>query len=145
MSVPFRAVAHPWQCDVLGHMTTRFYVAVFDDASYHFLNDLFGWGGVIEPGGKRGWVDVSHRIQYQNEVVAGDPLEVSATLTRIGNKSLGASYTMRNRRTGESAATLDAVYVLFDMKTRRALAIDDALRKRAEPALEPLESSDRQA
>ena len=30
-------VAHPWMCDVLGHMTTRHYVAMFDDAAYHML------------------------------------------------------------------------------------------------------------
>ena len=26
----YKAVAHPWQCDVLGHMTTRFYTGMFD-------------------------------------------------------------------------------------------------------------------
>ena len=32
-----KSVAHPWMCDVLGHMTTRHYVAMFDDAAYHML------------------------------------------------------------------------------------------------------------
>ena len=40
-----KSVAHPWMCDVLGHMTTRHYVAMFDDSSYHFLYTVFGWTG----------------------------------------------------------------------------------------------------
>jgi len=35
-------VAHPWMCDILGHMTTRHYVAMFDDAAYHMLYTVFG-------------------------------------------------------------------------------------------------------
>ena len=40
-----KSVAHPWMCDVLGHMTTRHYVAMFDDAAYHMLYNVFGWTG----------------------------------------------------------------------------------------------------
>jgi len=25
-----KSMAHPWECDVKGHLTTRFYVAMFD-------------------------------------------------------------------------------------------------------------------
>jgi acyl-CoA thioester hydrolase len=135
MTTPFRAVAHPWQCDVLGHLTTRYYVGMFDDASYHFLHDLFGWGGVIDPERRRGWVDVSHKIGYLDEVVAGDPLEIRAALKKIGNKSLVVDYEMINRKSGEVAATLEAVYVLFDLEQRSGVAIDDGLRRRAEAFL----------
>ncbi len=40
-----KSVAHPWMCDVLGHMTTRHYVAMFDDAAYHMFYTVFGWTG----------------------------------------------------------------------------------------------------
>ena len=136
MTAPFRAVAHPWQCDVLGHMTTRYYVAMFDDASYHFLNDVFGWGGVIDTEQQRGWVDVNHNIQYVEEVVAGDPVEIRAKLDKIGNKSLRVSYRMVNLKSRETAATMEAVYVLFDLEKREGLVIDDALRGRAEPFID---------
>lgn len=29
-----RGVVHPWQCDAMGHFTTRFFAAMFDDAAY---------------------------------------------------------------------------------------------------------------
>ena len=39
------AVAHPWLCDIMGHMTTRHYTAIFDDASYLYFFRVFGWSG----------------------------------------------------------------------------------------------------
>ena len=97
-----KSVAHPWQCDILGHLTTRFYVAMFDDATYHFLYEVFGWNGSSDDQGKLGWVDVKHVINYQAEVAAGELLEVRASLSKIGGKSITAIYEMRNlaRRAG---------------------------------------------
>jgi acyl-CoA thioester hydrolase len=130
-----KGVAHPWQCDVLGHMTTRYYVGMFDDASYHFLYEIFGWVGASDELGKLGWVDVNHNINYQTEVRAGDLLEIRAVLTKIGTKSIQASYQMQNLQRGDVAATLDAVYVLFDLDERKSVAIDDNLRALATHAL----------
>ena len=74
-----KAVAHPWQCDILGHLTTRYYVGMFDDASYHFIYEVFGWVGNQDADGNRAWVDVQHLIKYQAEVAAGDLLEANQT------------------------------------------------------------------
>ncbi len=131
-----KSVAHPWLCDVMGHMTTRFYVGMFDDASYHLLNEVFGWNGARDADGKRGWVDVRHVIEYQDEVAAGDLLEIHGTLTKIGRKSITARYDMQNLGKGTLAASLEAVYVLFDLETRQSLHIDDDLRALAEQQLQ---------
>jgi len=133
MTGVMKGVAHPWQCDVLGHLTTRFYVAMFDDASYHFLHHLFGWNGARDAAGKLGWVDVRHTINYIAEVRAGDLLEVSATLIKLGGKSMTVSYEMKNLGSGDIAATLEAVLVLFDLEQRCAVTIPDELRDAAEP------------
>jgi len=131
-----KSVAHPWLCDVLGHMTTRYYVGMFDDASYHFIYDVFGWVGNRDADRRLAWVDVQHLIKYQAEVEAGDLLEVRASLMRIGGKSITAYYVMQNLQTGEVAATLEAVYVLFDLEERCGVAIGDDLRSAAEKHLE---------
>lgn len=128
-----QAVAHPWQCDILGHLTTRFYVGIFDDASYCFLHQLFGWNGARD--GDFGCVDVKHTIEYKNEVNAGDLLEVSARLLKLGGKSLTVSYEMTKLASGEVAATLESVMVLFDLNKRRAVTIPDNLRAKAQLAL----------
>ncbi len=124
-------LAHPWQCDVMGHMTTRFYVAMFDDASYHFLHHLFGWNSAQDPDGRLGWVDVRHTINYATEVNAGDLLEVRAELVKVGGKSVTIAYEMINLGSGHVAATLESVMVLFDLEKRIAVTIPDDLRKTA--------------
>ncbi len=131
-----KSVAHPWQCDVLGHLTTRYYVGMFDDASYHFIYDVFGWVGNRDADRTRAWVDVQHLIKYQAEVSPGDLLEVRASLMKIGNKSITAAYVMQNLKTGEVAATLEAVYVLFDLEARVGVEIGDDLRSAASKYLE---------
>lgn len=133
MTAVMKGVAHPWQCDVLGHLTTRFYVAMFDDASYHYLHHLFGWNGARDAAGRLGWVDVSHTVNYIAEVRAGDLLEVSARLIKLGGKSMTVSYEMKNLGSDDIAATLEAVLVLFDLEQRCAVTIPDDLRKAAEP------------
>lgn len=132
----YKAVAHPWQCDVLGHMTTRFYTAMFDDASYHFIYHVFGWVGNKDAEGRLAWTDVQHITNFQAEVLAGDLLEIRASLLRIGNKSITACYAMQNLKTGEVAATVEVVYVLFDVEARSGVALGDDLKAAAEKHLE---------
>ena len=137
-----KGVAHPWNCDVLGHMTTRFYVAMFDDASYHFLHEVFGWNGNQSADGKFAVVDVRHKIDYLAEVAAGDLLEVSAQLSKIGTKSFTVNYEMINRNSGEVAARLESTAVLFDTQLRKGVVIPDDLRDRAEGFLLPSDQSE---
>ena len=118
-------------CDVLGHLTTRFYVGMFDDASYHLLHTVFGWTGASDDAGKTAWVDVRHLIEYQAEVTAGDLLEIRAGLTKIGTKSITVYYEMTNFGNNETAATMEVVYVLFDLEKRKGLALTDELREKA--------------
>ena len=136
MLIVNKAVAHPWMCDVIGHLTTRHYVAMFDDASYHFLFAVFGWSGSTDETGERGWVDVRHLIEYQAEVSAGSLLEIRACLLKIGGKSITIRYEMVNLGSSEIAATLECVCVLFDMNARKALLLTDQLREMASQHLE---------
>jgi acyl-CoA thioester hydrolase len=133
MKAVHQAVAHPWLCDIFGHMTTRFYMAIFDDSSYCFVHHLFGWNGARD--GDLGWIDVKHTIEYKNEVKAGDLLEVRARLLKVGGKSMTVSYEMIKLASGEIAATLESVMVLFDLNKRRATTIPDDLRNKAQRQL----------
>jgi len=126
-----KGVAHPWNCDVLGHMTTRFYVAMFDDASYHFLHEVFGWNGNQSVDGNMAMVDVRHEIDYVAEVAAGELLEVRAGLSRIGGKSITVDYEMLNLGSGEIAARQKSTSVLFDTQSRQGVVIPDNLRDQA--------------
>ena len=137
MFVAYKGVAHPWLADFMGHMTTRHYVAMFDDASYHFINEMFGWSGENAAASGMGWADVKHVIEYQAEVATGDILEVRAGLRKIGGKSLTVFYEMSNIGKGEVAATLESSSVYFDTNARKAVSLTQEMRQKAEKYLIP--------
>jgi acyl-CoA thioester hydrolase len=130
-NVVFQAVAHPWMCDAMLHLTTRHYMAMFDDASYHFLHKVFGWTATQVKDDGIGFADVKHVIEYQAEVGSGELLSVSAQLTKLGGKSMTVLYSMYNSQTEELVATLESTSVLFDTNARKAIAFSDDWRVRA--------------
>jgi acyl-CoA thioester hydrolase len=136
MIVVNKCIAHPWQCDVMCHLTTRFYVGMFDDAAYHFLYEVFGWTINTEGKSKIGWADVRHVIEYKAEVSAGDVLEIKAYLVKIGTKSFTALYEMVNIAKNEIAATLESTCVLFDLDARIAIPLNDEMTSKAKNYLE---------
>ena len=133
--VVYKGVCHPTLCDVMGHMTTRHYIAMFDDGSYHFLHALFAWSGEQASIDKKGWADVRHIIDYQAEVAAGDLLEIDAQLVKVGNKSMAVEYRMRNISRNQLAASLHSTSVYFDLETRSAIPITAEMREAAKAFL----------
>ncbi|MDG1997092.1 MAG: acyl-CoA thioesterase [Emcibacteraceae bacterium] len=136
MTPIFNGVVHPWLCDVMGHMTTRHYVAFFDDASYFWLDKIFSWNGDQALKNGLGFADVKHTIEYQAEAATGDLLEVRACLTKLGGKSFTTEYQMYNLSKDEIAAKLESICVYFDTNTRKAIPITDQMRLRAGSYLE---------
>lgn len=130
----YKGTAHPEFCDVMGHMNIRHYMAMFDESSFQFLFQVYGWSSNQSQG--RGWADVKHVIEYQAEVCAGDLVEVRACVTKIGNKSFHARYEMINQVKNEIAATLDCVCVSIDLETRKAVLLSDSERENASNYLE---------
>jgi acyl-CoA thioester hydrolase len=131
----YKGVAHPWLCDVMGHMTTRHYVAMFDDASYHLLHQVFDWDSAQAADSGLGWADVKHVIEYQQEVGSGDLLEVNGEIARLGGKSITVHYQMYNLSRDQLAATLESTSVLFDTRARKAVVLPDEMRAMAEKTI----------
>ena len=124
-----KGVCHPWQCDVMDHMTTRFYMALFDDASYHFLSSVLGWKPDSIDNNQLGWVDVKHVIEYQDEVTAGALLKINATLIKVGGKSITVRYDMLDINKNTLAASLESTSVYFNTGSRKAVIIDGLMRE----------------
>jgi acyl-CoA thioester hydrolase len=131
MNTDFKGVCHPWLCDIMGHMTTRHYMAMFDDASYHFLYRAFNWSANEAKLNNIGWADVKHTIEYQAEVSEGQLLSISGRLTKIGTKSITVLYEMIENESNVTVATLESVSVLFDTKNRKALALSSKMIEQA--------------
>lgn len=125
-------IVHPWLCDVMGHLTTRHYMAMFDEASYQLLSISTGWSADSEAWKDKGWADIRHEINYKAELKVGSLIEISGQISNIGRSSLSLEYEMKSRTSGQLAATMDAKTVFFDLKNRCAIPVTDEIRGRIE-------------
>jgi acyl-CoA thioester hydrolase len=119
-------VVHPWLCDAMGHLTTRHFLGMFDDASYH----LFAALGYDPAEGKRtgqGWADVSHRIDYKAELGSGALVRITGRIAAVGRSSLTSEFRMVESGEDRICATLEARTVCFDLEARRARPLPDRI------------------
>jgi acyl-CoA thioester hydrolase len=130
----YRGVAHPWLCDSMGHMNTRHYAAMFDDASFHLLGVLGGLTALANDG--FGWADVRHLHEFKHEVESGALIVIRSTLTRIGTKSITYRHEMRGVEADLLHATSEIVSVQFDLRKRAAVALLVPVRARAQALLD---------
>jgi acyl-CoA thioester hydrolase len=127
--ITYRGVVYPWLCDSMGHFTTRFYMAMFDDAGWHFLHEIgFDPKWITEK--RIGWADVSHHIEYLKEVPEGELVLIESKPLRIGNKSIESQLEMKFARNGEICARLTGVTVQFDLEKRCAIPVLDEIREK---------------
>lgn len=127
----YYGIVHPWLCDEMGHLTTRHYVAMFDDAHPHFFAAL---GTVQSDLIKRGYgfADVKSTLEYRSELRSGDLVVIRSVLVKLGTKSFVHRHEMVNRADGSIAATMENVTVCFDLNKREAVPIFPELRASAE-------------
>ena len=115
------AVIHPWSCDAQGHLNTRHYVSIFDDANYVLLTRVATHAQDAAP--NRGWADVRNEVDFLAEIKAGSVVEVFAAIRRIGTKSLTIATELRRPNSDDTCARMLAIIVRFDLTARRAVAL----------------------
>lgn len=129
--ITYVGVAHPWMCDVMGHMNVRHYMAMFDDASFQLLGRLTG----VEKDKSLGWADVRHEVEYKHETAAGTLVTIRSHVSRIGRTSVTYRHVLTGSLEGELHAEATTTSVRFDLTARKAIELDAALRRRAEALL----------
>ncbi|WP_455274730.1 acyl-CoA thioesterase [Rhizobium herbae] len=128
--VTYVGVAHPWMCDVMGHMNVRHYAAMFDDASFQLLGHIAGTGGLADT--SRGWADVRSEVEYKHETKAGALLTIRSRVVKAGRSSVTFEQVMAGSLDGVVHAVNRTVSVRFDLVERVAVALDADMRTRAE-------------
>jgi acyl-CoA thioester hydrolase len=121
-------------CDTNGHVNTRHYMAMFDDASCQLLAHIAGDAGGR---GQLGWADVRIEIDYLQEVAAGAVLTVTSQVERIGETSLSIVHAMRGTGEDHLRARARVVVVRFDLERRKSTKLADDERSRAATLLLP--------
>lgn len=128
----FTGVAHPWMCDVMGHVNVRHFAAMFDDASFHLLGHI----AQAVPNDAWGWADVQSTTHYQREIRAGELLVIHASVLRVGKSSLSFRQVLRNSIDGEIRAINETVTVWFDQLQRSSRELTLDMRQRAAVLME---------
>ncbi|MFT4761888.1 MAG: acyl-CoA thioester hydrolase [Paraglaciecola sp.] len=117
----YKGAVMTWECDSNHHMNVMYYVNKFEHAGRAFGLEM----GLTELGrGKEdtGIVVVEQTIKYLREVFEDDLLYVESSLVNIGNKAFTILHEMYNAETKDLVSTMEAVLVLFDKKSRKALS-----------------------
>lgn len=129
MYLLYKGTIHPWHCDVMGHLNTRHYLAMFDDASYQLLNEATGWSATSTDWQGRGFADVHNSLDYRDELKAGELIEIYGGISKIGNSSFTAHYEMKNKHSGAIAATMMAKLIYFDLVKRKSMPLTDEIKQ----------------
>lgn len=128
------AVIHPWNCDAQGHLNTRHYVGIFDDANQVLLARIAGRSQDATTG--LGWADVRNEVDFLAEITAGTVVDVFAALRRIGTKSLTVASEIRRADSNDACARMMAIITRFDLAERQAVALSQSFIESARPWLE---------
>jgi len=127
--ITYRGIVYPFECDSMGHFTTRFYMAVFDEAAWHFIWEV-GFDPALITEKNIGWADVHHEIEYLAEVREGELFYIESKPVRVGNKSMVYQLELKLNRTDEICARLTATSVQFDLENRCAIPLIPEVREK---------------
>jgi len=128
--ITYRGTVYPWECDHMGHMNVRFYVAKFDEATWQ----LFAMIGVTPTYMReqdRGMAAVEQQITYKRELRPGDIITVRSGVVELREKVFRLYHEMRNEETGEIAATTTLTGVHIDTRRRKACPFPEEILRRA--------------
>jgi acyl-CoA thioester hydrolase len=127
-----RGYAHPWLCDVMGHLNSRHIFALFDDATFQ-LFALLDYPFAEQQKSGLGWADVHLEIDLSHEVPAGTALVVRTGIVKLGTKSFTCCHELFTAYSEVLHARMTAVIACFDLTARRAAPLPNAFRERAQP------------
>jgi acyl-CoA thioester hydrolase len=119
-----------WQCDQMGHLSSRFIYNAFDDATA-VLFALLGSPFSNAHATALGWADVAQALEFLHEVLDGEAITVSSRLIALGRTSVTFIHEMRTEVSAEPVARMESKTVRFDMTRRCATELEESFRARA--------------
>lgn len=113
-------------CDRMGHFTTRYYTAAFDDASYVLAESC----GLV-PDQKTGFADIELNMKFIAEIREGDSYYIKSGFVKLGNSSFTAIHHMFNQNDDSLVATCEEKAVVFDLEKRKSMPMPEKFRELA--------------
>ena len=101
----WRGNANAWECDELGHMNVRFYLAKASEAVANLAAEA-GLPDAFRARATATFIPRDIHIRFLAEARPGAPLAISGGFTRIGDDDAGLILVMRHAARGDVAATV---------------------------------------
>ncbi|MDJ0757275.1 MAG: thioesterase family protein [Ardenticatenaceae bacterium] len=130
----YRGFVYPWHIDHIGHMNVQFYVARFDEASWHFLAH-YGITPSYLKENQRGMAAAEQTIKYQKEVLAGSLLVIRTELVAVRPKVLKYRHVMFDGATNEQVAEMLLTAIHIDTTLRKSCPLPPDILKKFEADL----------
>jgi acyl-CoA thioester hydrolase len=127
----WRGSVSTWECDQMGHMNVRFYVARAMEGLVGMAAAL-GLPGAFRPQAQSTLIVKDHHIRFLREARAGDPLVMRAGVVAIEESSARILQLLFHAGSGELAATLQTLVVHATAREERPFPWPSHTRELAE-------------
>lgn len=121
-----RHVVSSDMCDQMGHLTTRVYTALFDEASYELIKAC---GYQVDA--EQGFVDLELNMKFIAEIKEGGKFYIKSGIVKLGNSSFTAIHYMYNTDDDSLISICEEKAVIFDLKKRKSKPMTEEFRKMA--------------
>jgi acyl-CoA thioester hydrolase len=90
-----------------------------------------------QPDGRVGSAALEYRLVYHRPVRVGDLLTVRSGLKAVGSKTTTWAHWLFDGESGAAVAAAEAVGVSFDLTTRKAIGMEEGVRRALEELVVP--------
>jgi acyl-CoA thioester hydrolase len=115
--------------DAMGHMNVRWYMALFDNATWRFF-DAMGLDDDYFERSHAGGFALKHFVSYWAEVQAGQTIAVHTRILGRSDKRFHFMHFMINETAGLTAAALEALGTHVDLRRRKSSPLPARIAKR---------------
>ena len=130
LSITYRGVVYPWQCDHMGHMNITWYTQKFDEANWNVFA-AFGIDPAYTRERKHGMAGLEQHIFYKKELVPGDVVTIRSRILELREKVVRIQHEMFTSNSEEPAATSEVVAAHVDLVARKARPFPPEIMSRA--------------
>jgi acyl-CoA thioester hydrolase len=120
--------------DPMGHMNVRWYMALFDEGTWRFFEDL-GLSPEYFQTAHAGGFALRHFISYWSEVRVGQWVAVRTRLLGRTAKRFHFMHFLINESSGQAAAGLESLVTHADLKARRSSPLPEEITERMDTHL----------
>lgn len=130
-----RGAVMPHECDEAGLLRPQGIMGRFSDGIPALLGGLLGWDRSADP--DSGGAALEYRIAVRRAARAGDVLCTFSGIVALAGKPYTWAHWMFDAETGEAVATAVNIGVHLDLRSRRATALPEGMRKAFEAHIIP--------